>query len=172
MAEYLNLRHLSPQLAFSKLVPQLFNLTELLDDFELCTYDQEGNFRYPESLALCRSSIVSDDPSSLYLLVFRSMFLFLMPNQKPDPHILTSLLGDNFKERVAAGDLDDLYPLSRRLSSSALVPYTLTARLLQFVALEELNTLGSVRTRLALRNTQQEAIFFSVLDEFANIQIS
>lgn len=171
-AEYQNLARISTALSFSKLIPQLFNLTALLDDFDLCTYDQEGHFIYPESLAIDRTSITQDDPAALYLLVYRATFFFLIPHKKPDPHLMSVLLGPNYQERLLSGDLDGLHFTRQSKEEFSKSSDSLASRLQQFVAHEEASSLESIRTRLALVNTPHESMFYSIIDDFSDHTIT
>jgi hypothetical protein len=171
-ADYWNFLRLSPGLAFNMLIPQLFDLTGLLEDYSICSFDQDGHFVYPESLSIDRDSIVPKGPESLYLLYFKSTFFFFACHPKADSHILSTLLGPNYKERIMASDLDGLHISNQNYEPIPKSSNTLASRLRQFISHEDSGCFDSIRTRLALRNTQNEAIFYSIIDEFSNIAIS
>lgn len=163
--------NLSPGLAFSRLIPQLFDLSSLLEDFQVCTFDQNGHFLYPDSLNIERNSIVSKQAESLYLLFFRSTFFFITPHLKPDKHLLLALLGPNYSERMEARDLDTLLPSSKKDEVNEPGGQSFAARLRQMISVEEASSIDSIRTRLAIQNSENWTLFFSIIDEFSNIQI-
>ena len=163
MADKINNGVTTPRMVLNQLVPQLYNLSSLLEDFSVCTYD-EGNFVYPPTLALDRVSIDSERPTDLYLLSYRSKLYFYMPSADPDPTILKWLLGPNYANLREIDDIDAILDYE---GVDACSPSSYVGRLSNMVEVERESSSVKGQTVLIIGKHHKIQQLLSIIDEFS-----
>lgn len=144
-------------------MPQLYDLSGLLEDFSLCTYEQ-GFFIYPPTLALDRVSIDSNKSTDLYLLSYRSLLYYYLPAVEPDPTLLRWLLGPNYQFLIDTGDYG---PVLSYEGAEEFGPSTFVGRLASLYRLEESSMEIKPRSELILAKDYKLHEFMSIIDEFS-----